>query len=294
MVDIVPRYDLPQIHCMMLGDHERLDTYNSALKNLVNGKTVLDYGAGTGILSMMAVRAGANKVYAIESTNTDLAKQIIKSNDLEDKIEIIEKDIFDADLPNVDVIVSEWMGVWALQENMLPGLLYARDNFLKEEGIILPNNINLYLVPSSEPINNIPNFSNIHGFNLNSYLTKVNSQPFVNFANPQCFLSEPKKVHSLDISKIPSKNCTSLDLQRSYTMQKDGQVTCLYGWFNADFYEASNLDTSPKTTTHWQQARFLPEKQISVKQGEDINVKLKSWVSRDDKRLIKFHAEVLK
>jgi len=49
----------------MLEDVVRTSTYNSAiLSNSVvfNGKTVIDIGAGSGILSYMAVQAGASKV----------------------------------------------------------------------------------------------------------------------------------------------------------------------------------------------------------------------------------------
>ena len=293
MVDIIPNYSLPHIHCLMLRDNARLNAYDKAL-SLVQGRVVLDYGAGTGILSMMAARAGADKVYAIEPTNTDLARQIIKDNGLEERVKIVEGDILDVDLPKVDAIVSEWMGVWALQENMLPGLLYARNKFLKKEGIILPACINMYLVPSYEPIENLPDFSRIQDFDLSHYLTNVHSQPFVMQANTQYFLSEPKRVHSLNIASLPLENCTNLDLQASYLAQKEGKVTCLYGWFDADFYGISRLDTSPNTTTHWQQARFLPEKAISVKPGENIRVKINSKVSPDDKKQINFNIEVSK
>lgn len=293
MVDIIPNYGLAQIHCMMLGDKERLNAYNLAL-SLVRGKEVLDYGAGTGILSMMAVRAGAKKVYAIESTNTNLARQIVRKNGFDKKIKIIEGDIFDVDLPKVDVIVSEWMGVWALQDNMLPGLLYARDNFLKEEGLILPNNIGLYLVPSSEPIENIPDFSRIQNFDLTPYLKSVRSQPFVMRANTKKFLSKPNQVHTLDILRLSSEKCTNLDLQSKYKIEKGREVTCLYGWFDADFYGASKLDTSPKITTHWQQARFLLEDSVSMNKGDELMIRMKSQVSSENNRLIKFHIEASK
>ena len=177
---------------------------------------------------------------------------------------------------------------------MLPGLLYARDNFLKKEGLILPNHISLYLVPSSEPIEDIPDFSRIQDFDLSHYLKNVHSQPFVMQANTLHFLSKPKRVHSLDIASMPCKNCTSLDLQANYRSQRDGEVTCLYGWFDANFYGASTLDTSPNTITHWQQARFLPQKSIYVKPGDEIKVRTRSGGSPDDKRLIKFYAEVSK
>jgi type I protein arginine methyltransferase len=50
----------------MCSDRRRLEAYQGALKNVCTNKTVIDVGAGTGVLSFFAVEAGAVKVYAIE------------------------------------------------------------------------------------------------------------------------------------------------------------------------------------------------------------------------------------
>ena len=57
------------IHEDMLKDTVRTKSYENAIcrnSHLFKGKTVLDIGSGTGILSMFAVRAGAHHVYSIE------------------------------------------------------------------------------------------------------------------------------------------------------------------------------------------------------------------------------------
>ncbi len=102
-------------------------------------KIVLDIGCGTGILSIFAARAGAKHVYGIEFADiADFATEIVKVNNLTDKVTIIKSKVEEAVLPveKVDIIISEWMGYFLIYESMLDTVLYARDKWLKPEGYV--------------------------------------------------------------------------------------------------------------------------------------------------------------
>jgi type I protein arginine methyltransferase len=45
----------------------------------------------------------------------------------------------------VDIIISEWMGYFLLYESMFDSVLYARDKWLTEGGILLPNQARMYV-----------------------------------------------------------------------------------------------------------------------------------------------------
>ena len=65
----------------------------------------------------------------------------------EDKITIIHGKVEEVNLPvpKVDIIISEWMGYFLLYESMLDSVLYARDKWLVENGLMLPNRVTMHL-----------------------------------------------------------------------------------------------------------------------------------------------------
>lgn len=63
------RRAVPRWHWEMLHDEERAELYDRAIRRAVAsdpGSLVLDIGAGSGLLAMMAARAGARQVVACE------------------------------------------------------------------------------------------------------------------------------------------------------------------------------------------------------------------------------------
>lgn len=144
----------------MIQDEKRTDAYREAIENnkhLIKDKIVIDVGAGTGILSIFAARAGAKHVYAVEFSETaQLTKKIIAENGFSDKITVIKKkieDVTDKDIPcKADVLISEWMGFCLLYEGMLDSVLDARDRFLKPGGHIFPNKSRIHLAAIDDKI----------------------------------------------------------------------------------------------------------------------------------------------
>jgi len=93
---------------------------------------VMDVGAGSGILSFFAAQAGARKVYAVEASSmAETIGLLIQGNPkigspitvLNSTLETIE----DSQIleHKVDVLVSEPLGTFLLNERMIETYLYA-------------------------------------------------------------------------------------------------------------------------------------------------------------------------
>lgn len=142
-------YGNDEIHKEMLQDEERINAYRLALSSLSEKKVVIDVGAGTGILSMIAMDYGATCVYAIEMSKIcHAAIQNFQKKTYRRKISMHQclAEEFTLGNEKADLIVSEWMGYFLIFENMLPSVLAVRDNCLKEDGVIIPKEASLHIV----------------------------------------------------------------------------------------------------------------------------------------------------
>ena len=137
-----PMYAEFEVHRTMIRDRVRTEAFGRAIDSVIRpGDVVLDFGAGSGILSVLAARAGASRVYAIEQTTMAvLAQELAVTNGVDEIIRVIQGNVLDIEPPErVDVIVSEWLGGFGIDEGMLPPLIVARDRWLKPTGAMIPN-----------------------------------------------------------------------------------------------------------------------------------------------------------
>jgi protein arginine N-methyltransferase 3 len=91
---------------------------------------------------MFAAQAGAKHVYSVDNSDIiEKAKLNIKENNFEDKITLVRGKIEEIQLPvpQVDIIISEWMGYFLLFESMLDSVLVAKKKYLKPDGLLAPN-----------------------------------------------------------------------------------------------------------------------------------------------------------
>ena len=133
-----------EVHRSMICDRVRTEAFKRAIDSVVrSGDVVLDAGAGSGILSVFAARAGAARVYAVEQTSVAvLAQELAAANGVSEIVRVIHGDVMDVELPErVDVIVSEWLGGFGIDEGMLVPVIAARDRWIEPGGVMIPHSV---------------------------------------------------------------------------------------------------------------------------------------------------------
>ncbi len=135
-------------HHYMLRDNYRVMSYKAAISANVSGKSVVEVGCGTGILSIFAAKAGATKVTAIEETAiAEVASEMFAANGCESIITLRRGNSRDIDLDEpADVLIHEIIGTDPFLENILPLLRDARRRFLHPGGRLLPHRLEVFCI----------------------------------------------------------------------------------------------------------------------------------------------------
>jgi predicted RNA methylase len=124
-----------------LYDEVRVGYFRDAIEKTVReGDIVVDAGSGTGLLGMLAVRAGAAKVFCVEINKeyVEVIRENARRNGMEDQIVPMHGDATTIALPEqVDVIVSEVISAGFFYEPQLQILNNLRRQ-LKTGGAIIP------------------------------------------------------------------------------------------------------------------------------------------------------------
>lgn len=139
------------MHQVMLGDTRRLESYAKAIKDRVRpGHVIADVGTGTGILAIIAAKAGAALVFAIEANPImfKMAQHMIDQNNLRGRVVPIFGDASHLKLPlKVDGVISEMIGNVGPEEGMTRVLSSFLNNNLKPSGFVIPSKLETRMAP---------------------------------------------------------------------------------------------------------------------------------------------------
>lgn len=273
------------IHEEMLKDEVRMRNYRNSIlnnKHLFKDKTVLDVGCGTGIMSMFAAKAGAKKVYGIDASDIVYhAQQIVKDNHLDNIVTILKGKVEEVEIPgvgkgDVDIIISEWMGYCLLYESMLPTVLFARDKWLKPDGVILPDISFIYLVAIEDADykeDKINFWENVEGFDMSCIRKVALQEPLVDTVDPKQIVTSASKLITIDTNTVTTPE---LDFKAPFRMvaTRDDYIHAFVSYFDIDFakcHKKISFTTGPHGKyTHWKQTVFYLHEVLYVKKGEEI------------------------
>lgn len=280
LTETLVRRLIPEWHWAIVRDTRRNDVYDRAVRaNVTAETTVLEIGTGTGILAMMAARAGAAHVYSceIEPALARAARENIARNGYADRITVIEADAGEltvgAHLPRrCDVLLHEIISNDLLSENVLALTEHARAALLEPDAIHLPDAIwaTGQIVSDDWPIERI-RLANHAGFDLRA----INlTAPAIGAHNGpteiKTPLSDPFEIIRFDLQAGAARppRAATLDIP----VVADGTAAIVLQWIGFSFPGGLDFENGPQTRSSWAH-RFHPlEPPVDVRTGDTFRL----------------------
>lgn len=276
-------------HEEMLSDSVRVDAYHRGIhRNVRPGDVVLDLGTGTGVLAMMASRAGAKKVYAVEHSEfIEVAREIATRNGFTN-IEFVQANSREfTPSEKVDVVLHEQMGDELFNENMLENLLDLRRRVLRPGGRILPARFRLFIEPVSlRDSMRVRRFWNIDlpdGIDLGFMQSSPVAARFdhermehmwARAGSVERTMGTPSPAMEIDFDTLDSPATLPTDFVIERVADDDMVVDGACVWFEADFDDETTLTTSPLApVTSWSNRVFRLDREVA--KGDTLRLRVR-------------------
>ncbi|MFC5180681.1 50S ribosomal protein L11 methyltransferase [Actinomadura harenae] len=273
------RRHVPRWHWEMLHDKERADLYDRAIRQVVRpDRLVLDIGTGTGLLSMMAARAGAREVIACEGQPAvaAVAEQIIHAAGHHRAITVVPKRSTAMRVPEdmparADILITETIDCALLGEGILGTIAHAREHLLKEDALILPSAGRVFAqLVESDSLFRKNHVGDLYGFDLSEFNRLASLEYFDSRLRNHRWrpLSEPMEIFAFDFYRDgPEERRAEFVVSPT----AEGRCHAIVFWFELDLVPGIGLTNSPgNPESHWKQAvQCLPDP-LQVTPGEPL------------------------
>lgn len=281
LAEWVDRREVPLWHFHLVHDEERNAAYAAALERTVRpGMTVFEIGTGSGLLAMLAVRAGAEHVYTCEREPglAATAREIVALNGMADRITVLGCDAREAELPRrADLFVAEIVNNHLLGEAVVPLTRLARQRFLQPGAVLLPGEVSTWgcLATGGGRFR----ASTSMGFDV----TPLNRfTPPIVCPGPGGggaeLLSEPQELLRFDLASDEEPGPRRLELRAVRAGVAEGVIR----WNRLDFGGGIVLENRPPAVSRsWFPCLHLFPSPLPVAPGDVVTVE----VSHDDERV---------
>jgi protein arginine N-methyltransferase 1 len=272
-----------EYHRTLVADRLRNAAFHEALSRVVvKGKTtVADIGTGTGLLAFLAAGLGAKKVWAYEAAEIGAVAVRLKALNKMRAVELIPGRSTEIIEPErADVVVTETLGNFALEEFLVETMNDARARYLKPGGILIPGAVEQFACPVIGPRirDDLCVWDRIgYGLDFSPAREMSLNNVYIRTLKPDELLDGGASAQRWDRVDFSEKN----RLSRRGTMRFEAPaaftVHGLAVWWTAELVPGVSLTTSPLAPpTHWEQLFFPALEPIAVEPGDTLVAEIRA------------------
>ena len=272
-----------EYHRTLVSDRVRNEAFWQALKSVIRpGETVVaDIGAGSGLLGMMAAKLGAKEVYLYETAEVaGLARDLLKLNKVRNCVLFPCHSTEMENPPRADVVVSETLGNYPLEEDIVATLKDARKRHLRPSGVMIPRRVRQFatLVVSDRMHRDLVMWNDV-GYGLDFSPARVMSQHniYVRTLALGELLEGGRAIvqwDDIDLTALPASNRKG---EATFPLRSAATIYGSAIWWTAELAGRVVLSTAPDAArTHWEQLYLPLLEPISAKAGEKVGLSLRS------------------
>lgn len=269
------------VHRSMLQDSVRTEAYDEAIARTVRpDDVVLDLGSGSGVLGMLACRAGARRVYAIEQGHmADIAVMLARANDFGDRVEVFHQRSYDVELPErATVLITETLGNIAFDEEILKSVIDARKRLLMPDARLIPARVALAGAPvevAADYEREIASWSRpLYGLDFSLARTFAANQVRITDLTEPAILAPAMQLLEVDLATVETPAVSGA---ARFTIARDGSMHGFGVWFSATLADGILLTNGPPLRTpNWRQALLPLEDAVAVSRGDEVRLEIDS------------------
>jgi protein arginine N-methyltransferase 1 len=278
-------YSLDQF-AAMFSDKIRMPAYSAAIARVVRpGDTVVDLGCGPGVFALLACKAGARRVFAIDLNGVvDFGRHLAAVNGFSDRIQFFCGDSRRILLPErANAIVADVRGAMPLYSHSVGTLEDARVRFLAEGGRMVPAQDTLFaaIVEIPEHYRALTDsWKAVPDLDLSSGLPLVLNGLYRHHIMPSQVVSDARVWHVLDFTRgasIPAQGGLEFVAKRSAVAHGIGL------WFETELTDGIGYSTEPSDTETIYGQIFLPWLEpVRFETGDTCQVDLSAHLVGND------------
>lgn len=245
-------------HVRLLSDTSRNEALITLLARRAPGARVLEVGCGSGLLSCVAARLGASRVYAVEPTaQVELARELVERNRLGAVVEVLEGMIEDLEPRPVDLAFSELLNAEPLREGVFDAMDAAAP-WVVPGGRLAPRRLRIWVAlvrenSSAAEVRGVRRalgeLSRVHGLDLAPLVQGLDDLEPYAFVSPQVEAASAP-VCVADVA-LGTGDRPPESVRVRIPVGEPGPLGGTVTWFEAELDDGLVLDNAPGRPGHW-------------------------------------------